>query len=33
MGNFKAVVRIDTPTEGQYFANGGILQFVLRDLL
>lgn len=30
---FKAQVRIDTPTEGYYFAHGGILQFVLRDLL
>ena len=30
--DFKAVVRIDTPTEGRYYANGGILQFVLREL-
>lgn len=30
---FQAQVRIDTPTEGFYFAHGGILQFVLRDLL
>jgi len=30
---FKAVVRIDTPQEAQYYANGGILQFVLRQLL
>ena len=22
--------RIDTPTEGAYYANGGILQYVLR---
>ncbi len=29
---FKAVVRIDTPTEGHYFRNGGILPFVLRNL-
>lgn len=29
---FDAVVRVDTPTEGRYFANGGILQFVLRSL-
>jgi aconitate hydratase len=31
--NFKALVRIDTPQEAQYYANGGILQFVLRQLL
>ena len=30
---FKALVRIDTPQEAQYYANGGILQFVLRQLL
>jgi aconitate hydratase len=30
---FKAAVRIDTPQEAQYFANGGILQYVLRQLL
>jgi aconitate hydratase len=30
---FKALVRIDTPQEVQYYANGGILQFVLRQLL
>lgn len=30
---FKAVVRIDTPTEGRYFANGGILPFVVRQLV
>lgn len=29
---FKAIVRIDTPTEGAYYYNGGILQFVLRSL-
>lgn len=29
---FNAVVRIDTPTEGIYYRNGGILQFVLRSL-
>lgn len=29
---FDATVRVDTPTEGRYFANGGILQFVLRNL-
>ena len=27
-----AIVRIDTPTEGYYFANGGILEYVLRNL-
>ena len=31
--NFQAIVRIDTPQEAQYYANGGILQFVLRQLL
>jgi aconitate hydratase len=30
---FQALVRIDTPQEAQYYANGGILQFVLRQLL
>jgi aconitate hydratase len=30
---FQAVVRIDTPQEALYYANGGILQFVLRQLL
>ena len=30
---FNAVVRIDTPQEALYYANGGILQFVLRQLL
>jgi len=30
---FSAVVRIDTPQEAQYYANGGILQYVLRQLL
>ena len=30
---FSAKVRIDTPTEGEYYANGGILQFVLRSLM
>ena len=30
---FRALVRIDTPQEAQYYANGGILQFVLRQLL
>jgi aconitate hydratase len=30
---FKALVRIDTPQEAQYYANGGILPFVLRQLL
>ncbi len=28
-----AVVRIDTPAEAAYFQNGGILQYVLRQLL
>jgi aconitate hydratase len=30
---FKALLRVDTPQEAQYYANGGILQFVLRQLL
>ena len=30
---FNATVRIDTPTEGRYYENGGILQYVLRDLI
>ncbi len=30
---FEARVRIDTPTEGRYYENGGILPFVLRDLV
>ena len=30
---FQAVVRIDTPTEGQYYRHGGILQYVLRNLV
>jgi len=29
---FEAVVRIDTPNEFSYFANGGILHYVLRRL-
>jgi aconitate hydratase len=30
---FDAFVRIDTPQEALYYANGGILQYVLRQLL
>jgi aconitate hydratase len=30
---FRAAVRIDTPKEQRYFRHGGILQFVLRELL
>ncbi|MEO8907980.1 MAG: aconitate hydratase AcnA [Microbacteriaceae bacterium] len=30
---FQATVRIDTPAEAAYFQNGGILQYVLRQLL
>jgi aconitate hydratase len=30
---FEALVRIDTPQESLYYANGGILQYVLRQLL
>lgn len=29
---FNTIVRIDTPTEGEYYYNGGILQYVLRSL-
>ncbi len=31
-GNFKARVRLDTPKERDYYRNGGILQYVLRQL-
>jgi aconitate hydratase len=31
--DFEALLRIDTPQEAQYYAHGGILQFVLRQLL
>jgi aconitate hydratase len=31
-GEFKATVRIDTPQEILYYENGGILQYVLRQL-
>jgi aconitate hydratase len=27
------VVRIDTPGEADYYRNGGILQYVLRNML
>jgi aconitate hydratase len=30
---FTAVVRIDTPTEQEYYRHGGILQYVLRQRL
>jgi aconitate hydratase len=30
---FTCRVRIDTPKEVEYFRHGGILQFVLRQLL
>ena len=30
---FNAVVRIDTPGEAEYYRNGGILQYVLRNLM
>ena len=29
---FKAIVRLDTPVEVDYYNNGGILQTVLRNL-
>ena len=31
--SFSAVVRLDTPNEARYYQNGGILQYVLRQLL
>ena len=30
---FRAVVRVDTPKEVEYYRHGGILQYVLRQLL
>ena len=30
---FDAIVRIDTPGEADYYRNGGILQYVLRNLM
>jgi aconitate hydratase len=30
--DFDGVVRIDTPGEADYYRNGGILQYVLRQL-
>lgn len=30
--DFTALVRIDTPTEGEYYYHGGILQYVIRNL-
>jgi aconitate hydratase len=30
---FKVRVRIDTPQENLYYLHGGILQFVLRQLI
>jgi len=33
VSELQAVVRIDTPQEALYYANGGILQYVLRQLL
>jgi len=30
---FQAVVRIDTPGEADYYRHGGIMQYVLRNLL
>jgi len=29
---FQAIVRVDTPQEAEYFRNGGILPYVLRQL-
>jgi len=30
---FKAIARIDTPKEAEYYHHGGILQYVLRQLM
>ncbi|NYT37512.1 aconitate hydratase [Allopusillimonas soli] len=30
---FEALVRIDTPSEADYYRHGGIMQYVLRDLM
>ena len=30
---FEVLVRVDTPTEGEYITHGGILQYVLRSLM
>ena len=30
---FQAKVRIDTPGEADYYRHGGIMQYVLRNLL
>ena len=30
---FDAMVRIDTPGEAEYYRNGGILQYVLRNMI
>jgi aconitate hydratase len=31
--NFTAIARVDTPFEVAYYQNGGILQYVLRQML
>jgi aconitate hydratase len=31
--SFKAIVRIDTPIEVEYYRHGGVLQYVLRQIL
>jgi aconitate hydratase len=33
VADFQTIVRIDTPQEALYYANGGILQYVLRQLM
>jgi len=30
--SFEALARIDTPVEAEYYRNGGILPYVLRQL-
>jgi aconitate hydratase len=30
---FRAIVRIDTPGEADYYRHGGIMQYVLRSIL
>lgn len=33
LGTLALTIRIDTPQEVQYYKHGGILQYVLRQLL
>ncbi|MFX8910808.1 hypothetical protein ABTN03_19340, partial [Acinetobacter baumannii] len=31
--SFPVIVRLDTPTEADYYRHGGVLQYVLRSLI